>query len=76
MTYGISNRRRNVMMYMPLEPSIRRIGTCDIDEPIMIRAEGTVMLPRSVKIWQTGFGTLIANTTMIIERYDAISPGE
>ena len=50
-------------------PSIMRGGSCDMAEPTIISAAGTVMLPTIVSGWLTIFGTLsMPSATMSMAR--------
>ena len=57
-------------------PNIRRIGTCAMEEPMISKAAGTVILPSKMKGVLMTRGGIHPVTTIIMERYDAIMAGQ
>ena len=70
MKMGSTANRKSAVTYTVPLPSSERRGRFDIDEPMMSKAAGTVMLPIIVSGWLIHAGiSLISKATMSMVRY-------
>ena len=72
MRRGIANRRKIAVIQILDVPNIRRIGICAMEEPMISRAEGTVIFPSKVSGVLITLGGIHPVATIRMERYEQL----